>query len=292
MRVNRRPPFLSSKCVAGLLVLLSLPFVLSTAQSQHHAAGPDRLLERASEAAEDVLAWYDAPIYLVYIVNTYDFFPTDIKPIVLTPSSAEQSIARSVGVPGSSSAGSLEPFTIPHVILGARALHAIGSELFVDDADARPALRHTLGMYKALVYTQVGTQIAKNLVHRVRPDNSDSKSFFSGHTSTTFAMASYLQRELDVALREWDILAHSALLRNGLRAAAFSLTYGWAGYVGYSRLRDNRHYLGDVLVGALIGTAIGNLIYGEVAREDGGLLRNLTLTSGGDGPQFSFQLHF
>jgi membrane-associated phospholipid phosphatase len=274
------------------MVLLSLPFQPATAQPKDDAAGPQRLLRHASEAAKDVFTWYDAPVYLVYLVNTYDFLSPEVKPIVLTPSSAEQAIARSVSVPGSNSAGSLEPFTIPHVILGARALHAIGSELFFEDADARPALRHTLGMYKALVYTQVGTQVAKNLVHRVRPDNSDCKSFFSGHTSTTFAMASYLQRELDVALRDWDVLAHSDLLRNGLRVAAFSITYGWAGYVGYSRLRDNRHYLGDVLVGALIGTVIGNIIYGEVAREDGGLLRNLTLTSGSDGPQFSFQLHF
>ncbi|MDT8325189.1 MAG: phosphatase PAP2 family protein [Bacteroidota bacterium] len=252
----------------------------------------ERLLRHVSEAATDVLSWYDAPIYLVYLINTYDFLPSDVKPIVLTPSSAEQDFARTVGISGSSSPGALEPFTIPHFILGARVLHAVGSELLSDDADMRPALRHSLGMYKALVYTQVSTQVVKNLVHRVRPDNSDNKSFFSGHTSTTFAMAGYLQRELDEALRGWDAISHNGLLLNGLRVAAFSLTYGWAGYVGYSRMRDNRHYLGDVIIGALIGTLIGNLIYDEIAREDGSLMSNISLTSGSDGPQFSLQLHF
>ncbi len=274
-----------------LFLLLQLVQV-ANAQFRENSAGPERFIQRFSEAAADVVDWYDTPIYLIYLIDKYDILPRDGKPIVLTPSAAEQALARNLAVPGGNSPGSIDPFTIPNMILGARALHCIGSELLDDDADTRPAMRHALGMYKALVYTQVSTQFAKNFVHRVRPDNTDDKSFFSGHTSTTFAMASYLQREFDQALRSSSLLTDHPFLRNGLRAAAFTVTYGWAGYVGYSRMRDNRHYFSDVLVGAVIGTLIGNVVYDEIMQEDDSVLHSLSLIAGSDGPQFSLQLNF
>jgi hypothetical protein len=37
--------------------------------------------------------------------------------------------------------------------------------------------------------------------------------------------------------------------------------YGWAGYVGYSRIQDRKHYLTDVVVGAASGTLVSYLLY-------------------------------
>ncbi|MCB2206127.1 phosphatase PAP2 family protein [bacterium] len=276
---------------AGLLVLLLLLFSpVLNAQYRESPTKAVRLYNHVTDAAEDVFSWYDAPIYLVYLVNRYDFIPQDDKPIILQASAAEEELARSVAAPGGSP-GSMDPFTIPHILLAGRLAWCTVTELTQDQADTRPALRHTLGMYKALIYTQVSTQMAKNLISRDRPDRSDNKSFFSGHTSTTFAVASYLQRELDASIMHSASLATQPLLRSLLRTAAFSVPYGWATYVGYSRMRDNRHYLVDVLVGAAIGTLIGNVIYNEVA-DDEQRLPVIGLAFAGDTPALSLQLQF
>ncbi len=262
------------------------------AQFRESPAGPERLARHAFEGANEVFAWYDAPIFLAYIVNRYDIVSPVSKPFAIESSGAEQALARSLAVSGSSSAGSLEPFTIPHIIIGARLAHSIGSELFVDDADARGELRNTLGLYKTLVYTQVATQTIKNLVHRVRPDGSDDKSFFSGHTSISFAAAAFLQREADDALKNWEALEDTPLLRNALRIGSATVLYGWSGYVGYSRMRDNKHFLSDVAVGALIGAVIGNLVYDGLHGQDEGLLPSVTVWSDERGPQIAFQMQF
>ena len=255
-------------------------------------AGPQRLALHLTESVEQVFAWYYAPVFLAYIVNRYDVFAPGDKPIEIESGSAEQLLSRSIGVSGSVSPGSIDPFTIPHLIIGARLAHAAGRELFDSDADARAELRGTLGLYKTLMYTQVGTQLVKNLVHRTRPDGSDDKSFFSGHSSTTFAAASYLQRETDDALRTWTALDGQPFLRGALRTASASVLYGWAGYVGYSRMRDNKHYLTDVLVGALIGTLIGNAVYDGTHGETGLGLPDISVGTAESGPWIALQVQF
>jgi hypothetical protein len=111
---------------------------------------------------------------------------------------------------------------------------------------------------KAMVYTFGITEITKDWVHRRRPDGSDSKSFFSGHTSGSFAAAAFVYREIS----DWtDGMALQQSARPVLKVAAFSLCYGWAAYVGYARIHDRKHYLSDALIGATVGTLIGNLMY-------------------------------
>lgn len=73
-----------------------------------------------------------------------------------------------------------------------------------------------------------------------RPDGSDNKSFPSGHTSTSFAAAATLHNRYG-----WQA---------GLPA------YVVASFVGLSRVEARKHRVGDVLVGAAIGTATGHLI--------------------------------
>lgn len=71
------------------------------------------------------------------------------------------------------------------------------------------------------------SETTKRLVHRVRPDGTDDKSFFSMHTALAFS-ASGWKFEIGIPIG----------------AAA-----------GYGRMAADKHYLTDVLVGAAAGFA-------------------------------------
>jgi len=71
--------------------------------------------------------------------------------------------------------------------------------------------------------------------------NAGSTSFPSGHTSTSFAVATALSR----AYPKWYVIAPA---------------YLWAGSVGYSRMYLGVHYPSDVFGGALLGTTTSWLL--------------------------------
>jgi undecaprenyl-diphosphatase len=71
--------------------------------------------------------------------------------------------------------------------------------------------------------------------------NAVSTSFPSGHTSTSFAIATALSR----AYPKWYVIVPS---------------YLWAGSVGYSRMYLGVHYPSDVFGGALLGTTTSWLL--------------------------------
>ncbi len=87
-------------------------------------------------------------------------------------------------------------------------------------------------LVRAQLVSQAVTHAVKFSVRRTRPDGG-SFSFPSGHTSTTFASATVLQRHLG-----W---------KAGIPA------YAVAAYVAASRVHDARHFLSDVAFGAAIG---------------------------------------
>jgi membrane-associated phospholipid phosphatase len=73
-------------------------------------------------------------------------------------------------------------------------------------------------------------ELVKRMVHRNRPDNSDSKSFYSEHTELTAMGVS------------WQV--------------SIPLAAG----AGYTRMAANKHYLTDVLVGLGAGFLTGRYI--------------------------------
>lgn len=93
---------------------------------------------------------------------------------------------------------------------------------------------------RAQILSQAVIQAAKFTTQRDRPDGSNSHSFPSGHTATAFATAVVVQRHFG-----W---------KAGIPA------YALAGYIGASRMADNRHYLSDVLLGAGIGFAAAHTV--------------------------------
>jgi membrane-associated phospholipid phosphatase len=74
---------------------------------------------------------------------------------------------------------------------------------------------------------------------RVRPDGT-GRSFPSGHTSATVATAMVLQQHFG-----WKAGVPAALV---------------AGYVGVSRLSENKHYASDVIFGTAIGIVAGRSV--------------------------------
>lgn len=219
----------------------------------------------------DVSEWYDAPVFLLFLVrNSYKADNPSTKLISLPPLPFERQLAEDFSSAGSGklSPGSLDSWLLPNTIFAVRLLYAMGHTLG-GNADMRDEYAHAWGFYKVLIYNHIATELIKNTVRRSRPDASDTKSFFSGHTSTAFVTSSFLYRETADALDRWEALRDMPQLRTGLKYTSFAVFYGWAAYVGYSRIADNKHYLIDVLVGATAGTLIGNLVYGHYFAHEG-----------------------
>ena len=169
------------------------------------------------------------------------------------------SLSRSDG--GQSLGSRINPATIQTAIfVGQLSLAALLDVATDGDITSRDYERPFV-FAKTMLYTYGITEVSKNLIYRVRPDGSDSRAFFSGHTSGSFAASAFVYRELDDWIDGWGIARRSDFTRAVLKTTAFVTTYGWATYVGYSRIHDRKHYLSDVIIGAAVGTAIGNIVY-------------------------------
>ena len=109
---------------------------------------------------------------------------------------------------------------------------------------------------KAFILTGVFTQAMKYAFQRHRPDATDNpyifdsfggnwknESFFSGHASTFFSIATIIACEY----KDKKLIP--------------PLVYTIAGLASLSRIHDNRHWASDVFVGAVVGYSIGKLIY-------------------------------
>jgi membrane-associated phospholipid phosphatase len=91
----------------------------------------------------------------------------------------------------------------------------------------------------AQIVNGVLTTGLKVAVDRTRP-NGGHRSFPSGHTSSTFATAAVIQRDL------------------GWRAAL--PVYALGAYVGTSRVVDRAHFVSDVLFGTAVGLVSGRAV--------------------------------
>jgi membrane-associated phospholipid phosphatase len=119
-------------------------------------------------------------------------------------------------------------------------------------------------LVRAQLVAQTISYGLKYSVQRTRPDGT-SFSFPSGHAATTFASATVLQRHFG-----W---------KAGVPA------YAVASLVATSRIRDNRHYLSDVVFGAAIGMVAGRTV--TVGRGDTRFALAPIATSSGGGVGFT-----
>ncbi len=104
---------------------------------------------------------------------------------------------------------------------------AYGTAFFLDDRSGMTQF------YKSFL-TNLGVTFALKLsINKERPNHSDNNSFPSGHTSAAFQGAAFIQK------------------RYGWKYAIPA--YAGATFVGYSRVYARKHYLEDVVAGAVIG---------------------------------------
>lgn len=88
--------------------------------------------------------------------------------------------------------------------------------------------------------TYAVTSGLKHVIEEERPDESNDKSFPSGHTSSSFAAAATLHKR-----HGWEV---------GVPAHVV------AAFVGVARVKADKHFVHDVLAGAAIGEAAGWLL--------------------------------
>jgi hypothetical protein len=170
------------------------------------------------------------------------------------------------------------------------------SNLSWPQADRSKDMSQDLFLYvTGLTATKGITHTAKAIFSRPRPYvllgptsqpirhgfHDDRSSFFSGHTSSAFFAATYLNLRLRVTMRS----ELSGSNYDNWRWAPPSLLFGWASFVGLSRIHAYKHYLSDVLLGALTGYLIGELFF-SFAEDDS------VWNSGSDGNRTLVRLRF
>jgi membrane-associated phospholipid phosphatase len=127
--------------------------------------------------------------------------------------------------------------TAGDIIQVALPLTALAATYTMDDPEGRKQLLWSFGSTFAV------THLLKRTVKKERPDGSDRFSFPSGHTSSAFSGAAFLQKRYG-----WDV---------GVPA------YIAASLVGYSRVHAQRHDWVDVGAGALLAVGMNQWIVSE-----------------------------
>jgi hypothetical protein len=119
---------------------------------------------------------------------------------------------------------------------------------------------------KGLALNEITTYGLKFIVNKERPDMSNNHSFPSGHSSTTFQSASFIQKRYG-----W---------KYGIPA------YALASYTGFTRLNANKHDFVDVLSGAILGVGCTYIFTTPYHKE------HMELSFSKDGDDFSIGYRF
>jgi len=207
------------------------------------------------------LSYSDIPMFAAYLVRNDLYYSGIRNSLRVGPSRIDKNIALNYGSDENHSLGSMDKDIIPNYIFYGRMGVLATADLFFDFDISPKSFRQVFLYEKALLYTYTITEVVKNTIKRTRPDGSDTRSFFSGHTSTAFASSTYLYLELNDFFNKWEVTKNNKTLRTAFKVTSFSALYGWATYVGYSRINDKKHYLSDVLTGAVVGTAVSYFVY-------------------------------
>lgn len=240
------------------------------------------------EAVSSSLNWYDLPILGLYINRKNTLFNDKID---FNKFHFDHEIQEMVDPHNKKSFGSIDEDLIPYNILYGRVIINLTESLLFPNESTRSDFKHTFVFYKTLIYTKTITEFTKNLFDRKRPDGSDDRSFYSGHSATTFAFTSFLFREINDFANSDNINENWKL---PLKIIGFTTLYGWSSYVAYSRLKDNKHYFSDVFAGAFAGILISNFIYNHQFHKDThkSLINSFNLGIIKDNPTVSFTLNF
>jgi membrane-associated phospholipid phosphatase len=166
-------------------------------------------------------------------------------------------------------------YVLPSLALGFYGLDGLSLWLRDQSLSGSAHADHELVAFtEAFGLTVLATQVAKLSIGRTRPryalgriqddpdDDERDLSFFSGHTSVSFCLAAFVHRDVSDWLSHDALRSRSPATRFWLgRVAPGVVLYGAASLIGVSRIVDQRHYVTDVAVGALVGGILGHVIY-------------------------------
>jgi hypothetical protein len=113
----------------------------------------------------------------------------------------------------------------------------------------------------AMGLTEGSTDLLKSATDRTRPDESDDRSFPSGHASGAFSSSTLANRNL-------DYISMSRHLKRPLQIANIGLAAGTA----WARVEGHKHFPSDVLAGAALGHFLSAFIHDaflNLPEEDG-----------------------
>ena len=104
--------------------------------------------------------------------------------------------------------------------------------------DGHDGKAHTLRTVDSLLVSVGLSEAMKGIFNEQRPDKSDHESFPSGHATAAFTVAA---------------------MESAFHPRQAALWYGGAALIGASRVALHRHYVHDVIMGALLGYGTARL---------------------------------
>jgi hypothetical protein len=161
--------------------------------------------------------------------------------------------------------------TVTPIVMGG---FLIGADISWPRDDQHKDIWQDLFLYgTGLLATKGITGISKGFFARPRPmvalepelrNNGDYEkyaedrvSFFSGHTSSAFFSSAFLNMRIRQIMRQ-------ELSYNDYRDWRWlppAILFSWASYVGWTRIDAYKHYITDVIFGALAGWLVAELFY-------------------------------
>lgn len=142
--------------------------------------------------------------------------------------------AAAIGIATPAHAGEQGWATASDIGQGVLVVTALGLPSVQGDWEGTKQAAFSLGATYAV------TTGLKHVISEERPDESNDKSFPSGHTSSSFAAAATLHKR-----HGWEVGVPAHLV---------------AAFVGVARVKADKHFVHDVIAGAAIGEAAGWLL--------------------------------
>lgn len=177
----------------------------------------------------------------------------------------------------------LGAYVLPWIPVVAYGLDVVGRGRRSVSLTGDPNGDHRLIAYAQVIgWTALATGFAKTFVGRDRPyvvlsrpelagsSREDRLSFFSSHSAMLFAGGSFVALDVSRRLLSGALASASPAQRALLgHALPLLLTYGTASLIALSRVIDQQHWPTDVLAGAAVGLAVGQVVYRTHFDEEG-----------------------